>query len=522
MNKFAAFLSKTAYFVSVIFIGFLFFSTIHFTFVHDFITLSEDFLYELPDSRLKNLALLVLLIFLIFIISKIVFIKAETNEKKSRRVLIISLLVSGISFIVLCYWVSISKIAPYWDQANVFNSASDIVKGNYESLKDLYYQMYPQQLGLVFFESAILRIHNDYVIFQYLNAFFIASIIFLSGRLTKEITDSPNAELFVVILNFSFVPFIYYSSFIYGDIFAISASLFIGLLLIKWLKNNKIYYPILMILTSLILVPVRENSLIFLLTVSIVLLVQSIKNKKPLYIIFVISILVLPLLSNKLIKTHYENITGIKFDSEIPSISWIVMGTQGELENSTGVGYYNGYNYYSWYMNDCDKAAAAQYSKDQLNDRIKYFRDNPGYAYSFFRYKILEQWIEPTFDAIYMTVPSYEIKDERVLSMFKTERVTSINSYMNYYLTAAYFLSFVCAVYYFFFDKKYYGLLVSVFFTGIFLFSIIWEAKGRYTLPGFIILLIFSGIGASKLSELISLLRRKLNGKLDKKHNSNS
>lgn len=522
MNRLALTLSKIAYGISALFLSFIFFNTVYYTFTHDFNDLSLANLYETPDSRLRNLLLIILVVVISYLFAQLFFFKAKSEKEKSRRAFIFSVIVALFSLIPLFIWVTKSQIAPYWDQQMIYESALAIKGGDYSSLTGLYYHMYSQQLGLVFFESILLAFVDKYVFFQWLNCIFISLSVFLSARLTHELFGSTSAEVFAVLFNALFIPYVYYASFIYGDVFSLCASLFIGWLTVKWLKNSKILYLFLMLLTASIMVPVRQNTLIFTLTIAIVLIVSAIKNKKYIPLILAVAIIICPIFVNKGIRLYYENKTGDIYNNEIPSINWIVMGMQGDLEEGIGVGYYNGYNYSSWNINGCDTKAAADYSKGQLNSILKDFKNNPRYAYKFFRYKILEQWTEPTFDAIYMTVPSYETDNECISYMYDSTRIYKINSYMNYYLSIAYCFALIFALYLMIKDKDSYGLIIAVFFVGVFLFSIIWEAKGRYVFPGFAILLVFSAGGIAKTHEWISLIRSKIDGRFKKEHNSNS
>ncbi len=532
MKKTAEILSKIAYFIAAAFLGYLAYNTTHYTFTHDFDDYSAAYLYEAPDSRFMNLFMLVVIIAVVLLISKLVFLGCKTDVSKNKRVLIFSGAASVVMFFLLCMWVHHTHIAPFWDQAVTVQAASDFIKGDYSYMfNDFYLTMYPQQLGIIFFESIILRIWDNYQVFQYLNAFFIAGLIFLSGRLSHALFDKAEADFFTVLFTALCAPLFYYVSYVYGDVFSITASFFVGWAIIKWLKGGKILYPILAILTSMIMLPVRQNTIIFLITLAIVLVINAIKNKKGLPLLLAALLLILPSLVNTGIRTFYEkklaaeiqntNTSSVvteyyeekgdfKFDNEIPKINWIVMGMRGDLEDGKGVGYYDGYNYYMWTVLGNSKEAATEYSKEQLALYLQSYREDPVHCYKFFRYKLMEQWLEPTFDCIYMTVSDNGNSWDEVELLYNLDAVLGLNKYMNYYLTAAYFLAFLYAVYTFWHDKEHYDLLVAVFFIGVFLFSIIWEAKGRYTFPGFVTMLLFTGAGLYKLKEVCVLLFKKI------------
>lgn len=526
MKKTTSALVKIAYFIAALMLGWLAYNTAHYTFTHDFDDLSSAFLYECPDSRVKNLLVLILAFVALFVLAKIFFIKADTHQKKNKRVLILSFVLSALFFVLACIWVSKTYIAPFWDQAYIIEAAGEFMNGNFTKMSEIYLKMYPQQLGLIFFESLFLRIWNFYGIFQYMNAFFVAVIIVVMGRLSHEIFDNPTTDFYVTLFTAFCAPLFYYVSYIYGDVFSLMSCLIICFLFIKWVKTKKVVYCFISIATAIIMVPIRENSLIFILALIIATLIFAIRDKKPVMMVFAVLMLVLPLLSTKGIKLYYEAKSGVTLDNEIPSINWVVMGMQGTLEEGTGVGYYNGYNYYSWNMNDMNKEKATAYSKEVMADFFEQYKADPVYAYKFYRYKIFEQWLEPTFDCVYMTVSEESQATEKTEFLYSKDRVVSLNSYMNYYLTIIYVFAFVSVIFAFFKDTDYYGLILYVFFIGQFLFSIIWEAKGRYTLPGFVFLLLIATCGLAKTTDLanksFTKIRSLSNGKSDKELNSNS
>lgn len=513
MKKTASFLSKTAYFIAALILGWLAYNTTHYTFTHDFDDLSAAFLYECPDSRIKNLLVVFLALAALFLLAKLFFIKANSSEDKNKRVFIFSLVLSAIFSILACIWVSKTYIEPFWDQAYIVEAAQDFISGNFTKMSEIYLKMYPQQLGLIFFESLFLRIWNFYGIFQYMNAFFVAVLIVLMGRLSHEIFDNPSIDLFVTVFTAFFAPLFYYVSYIYGDVFSLMGCVLICLLFTKWVKTKKLVFPIISVLAATIIVPIRENALIFLIALVIATFIFALRNRKPLMLVFAVLVLILPMLSTKGIKLYYEKQSGVTLDNEIPSINWIVMGMRGTLEDGKGVGYYDGYNYYTWNMNNMNKKEASDYSKKVMAEFFEQYKEDPVHAYKFYRYKVFEQWLEPTFDCVYMTVSDKPVATEVTAPLYMRDRVVLLNSYLNYFLTIIYVFAFIFVIFAFFKDTDYLGLIISIFFIGQFLFSIIWEAKGRYTLPGFVFLLILAAAGVGETINLISAKLLKGKGK---------
>ena len=163
MKKAALVLTKIAYVIGAVFLLILAYNTAHYTFSYNLADLEDSGVYECPDSRGINLIVIVLAFLAAFAVSKLIFIKAADKEKKEKRAFIFSACVSAVMFVLMCLWVGNTHIPPYWDQAYVYQAASEFITGDYGFMKNyIYLTMYPHQLGLIFFESLFLRIWNDY------------------------------------------------------------------------------------------------------------------------------------------------------------------------------------------------------------------------------------------------------------------------------------------------------------------------------------------------------------------------
>ena len=164
------------------------------------------------------------------------------------------------------------------------------------------------------------------------------------------------------------------------------------------------------------------------------------------------------------------------------------------------MGYYNGYNYASWNLNGSTKKQATEFSKGVLAERLDEFKADPKMTVKFFRYKALEQWNEPLFESAHMTVvpEGYESEyaNNHIYSLFYSSKFLSVVRYaMNRYMFFVYLFAFIYICRLIVKDEAPYSMLLTVAFTGGFLFSLIWEAKGRYVFPFFALLLPVAAIG---------------------------
>ena len=498
MRKVINFLTKAVYVIAGIILLYLSYNSMHYTFMPMFRSGSSD-VCEGPDSRLRSLIFVLLAFLCVFLISKLLFIGTRTKKQRANRVKGFLVLDIVLTAAFLFMYVKNTHIAPYWDQAQVLNDAKAFLAGDFSDMANTYLHKFPQQLGLIFWEIPFLFIWNDFMVFQYLNAIFILLTIYVSYLLVRELFADELVEFLTIVAVTLFLPIHVYVNFIYGDLPSIMGCLFIALMLAKWCKTDKGNYLVVAIIASCVFTLVRENVLIFLIASAITITLTAIKKRRYMAILAAFCIIILPILSSKGVLKLFEYKSGEIIDNPIPSVSWIAMGLQGDPETSTGVGYYNGYNEATWWYQGATTQAASDFVTAEMKERIDYMASNPSFAYKFFRYKVLEQWIEPSFDSLYMTITNYEEAGKWAVDFYSGDYPEKMLSFMNVYLTLAYFYAFIYMIYAFKKEVTPEKLVLVIAFIGGFLFSILWEAKGRYAMPYFVFMIPISvtGLGMS-------------------------
>ncbi|MCQ2519368.1 MAG: glycosyltransferase family 39 protein [Lachnospiraceae bacterium] len=504
MKKTSLILSKIIFGISAVILLYLTLNAFHYSFYMNLYYYEGiSWIAEGPDSRLKNILAVLAGFILLFLLSKLLFLGSKNKENKNHRVLILAIVFCAVILAGLIYFVTKTHISVECDQLEVFNLASMLAKGDYSEVGNYYFQMYPQQLGLAFFESIFLHFTSDPLIFQILNAIFISASVFFIYRLSHELFASPEISFFTLMLIVVNFPFYYYTSFVYGDVFMIFASLFISWAAIKYFKTGKLLYPILLMVASVIMIPVRKNSLVFLLALAIVMILKSLHVKKLAPVILAILVIILPLLFNKAIIKGYETKGETTIDNEMPAINWIAMGLYDAVNPGYSVGVYNMYNELTYFNAGRNTEASKEASKAFIEERLDYFKKNPEACRKFFRFKTLEQWTEPTFSSIDSTVGDHKYCWEEVKFSYDFHTLDRMSRLMNYVQAIAYFFSFIYMLFAIVSEKEIGSVLPVLAFVGGFLFSLIWEASGRYTYPYFIILLPIAAAGIGKTWKLL-------------------
>lgn len=497
MKKLTDILSKIALSIAAIILLFMAFQSVRFSFHTDIFTFT-DYKITVKDSPILVILFSVIFIAVLIGLSKLAFIKCPDKQSRHKRLLIISIALCSVIFVLLLLYVLNTLIPQYWDQKRVYHYAQFYNEKNYKELNVGYLKTNPHQVGMIFFESILLRIINHYGFLQAINAFITAAIVFLISRLSYEISDNEEASLFALLIASGCLPLFYFSSVVYGDIYQILTSLLISYLIILFIKRNKTAYLIGAFLIATISVPIKKNSYIFLIAFLIFYLLQIINIKKYLLLVLAPLIIVLPFLSSKAILTHVEKKSGVSFtpEQEISSLSWLFMGLIGDPYGDTGVGYFTGYEF------------SPEEAKIEVANRIKEFTANPGYAADFFKIKIYEQWLDPMFNSRQYTEG---VEDNKIIQVVYGDNfLIKVRSYMNIHLSVVYVLALIYVICAIIKEKTPLSMILVIGFLGGFFFTLVWEASARYAFPYFLLLLPMTGSGLTGICSLMKSTLQKI------------
>ena len=253
---------------------------------------------------------------------------------------------------------------------------------------------------------------------------------------------------------------------------------------------------------------VRSNSLIFVIAVAVCVVAYIFTRKKPLLLIYVVTIVTLCAVLNSSVIRFYELRSGREINDGMPAICHVVMGLQ---EGPMGNGYYNGYNF-DTYVNRAgyDKDLAYELASADLDARIKEFKANPGYALKFFMTKIGSQWLSSDFDCYHFTCGAYYERWGIVESLFSGRLYKVTRFFMDKYSFVVYALAAVGVIGLFRRGRsgKVPEIPVLVYILplaliGGFIFHTVWEGAGRYVLPYFVYLMPFAGKGMANAYDTI-------------------
>lgn len=440
------------------------------------------------DSILRNLGFLLAVAAIVYAIRKLM------DRFRIERVRGITVAVSVIVCGILFYVIPQVATVPQADQEQVYWGTRWMVEGDYGAIKDyFYFGIYPFQLSLCrlqayLFEFFRWNIAESYVMMQYVNAVLVALTFFANACIARELFVSAKAEIMCLLCELLFLPMFLYTFFQYGDpigvCFSVLAVYFVLLALRK--EHRRAWTPYLcwaLAAFSLFLICVAREFLIIVgIAIVIIAMLLCLREKKLLPFILACICVLAALGWHKLWNLQIEKQTGVDFAAGEPLILPLVMGFQGGTEVADNPGAYNGFNWVTYFDNDGDVALCREAAWDALGQRFGEWADQPMSMVQFFKSKMLNQWMEPSFKAFSVT-NLMENPRIWVNNLWYGDTFQSAYSFLDGYQSVLYLFLLGYFLLLFGKDREERDYLIGLAVIGGFLFSFIWESSGRYCYP---------------------------------------
>ncbi len=202
------------------------------------------------------------------------------------------------------------------------------------------------------------------------------------------------------------------------------------------------------------------------------------------------------------LRALYEERSGVSLNEGAPMVLYVAMGMQ---KGEGAPGWSNGYILHAyWGASEFDGEMASAMAMEDIRASVSGFRSAPLYAAEFYREKFTSQWNDPTYECFAMTHINGWERCGIVNSMYVGKLHALMTWFMNQYQSLIFAGVFLWIVFQYWREKPLENqvLLVTVF--GGFLFHMLWEAKGRYILPYFVMMLPMAAVGLAELTERVS------------------
>lgn len=462
----------------------------------------KEHIYYLPDNIWSNLIYLTGAIVAGSLLSQVGFVRKLMDRVNGNDRLFCALR-RGMLFAMLAaasIWVLSTQYIPGADQFSVQAIAASFADGDYQPTDYLnYLRAYPGQLGLVFFSTMLAKVfgNQNYIVFQLLNAGALTLFYREISELWRELGARNSVLLFAQALGFLFFPPILYCSFVYGNLLGLFLSVAAIRQEILFFRKGGLLRGAAAVLGILAAMIMKQNYMIFAIGM-LIYGFRCLDWKRPAQSAVLLMIASTMFCSTAIPRTLTRIESGVEPSKGMSSLAWIAMGLQ---DGPRAPGWYNSFNWNSFFSNEQDKALQADAAKESIRESLEGFRkDEPG-AVKFFTQKIASQWNEPTFQSFWIV----QIRKPGVDRAKWAKDFASIVSYDRWawrlnilellllFGAAAYCALCVGK------DTDPAELLCAMIFAGGFLFHLFWEGKGQYTISYFVLLLPYSAMGFSAL-----------------------
>ena len=473
------------------------------------------------DNPLRGLFFLA--VFLL-IASGIVRLLFQVSPSPAKILLILTLLwCAALGGLLIVYGRSV----PAADALSVYSIAESLGAGDTSVIHptDSYLSYYPQQIGLVSFYEGLIRLWNllpfqvpAYHFIKCIYVCLLCVILVFQKRTVHLLWQNDHADCLYLVLAGADLPFIMYSSFVYGEIPSFAAASVGYYYLLRLLKRlpaapapdtpgqgidqKRLPDALLTVLALSASVMLRKNNLILLIAALIILFLETVKNRRGGLLLLGLCIAVCGAGILPAVQKGYELRAGNELRTGVTASSYLAMGMQ---ESSRGKGWYNGFNFTVYQEAGMDSLTADAVSKAAIRDRLQYFKEHPAYAADFYLQKHLSQWADGTYASRQATLATYGGRNSFFRSLYEGPLSRFYIGYCNVWQNALYLGTLGC---FFLLEKERRQkgsappLFLYLGFTAVlggFLFHILWEANSRYIFLYSLLLLPYAARGLCPL-----------------------
>ena len=449
---------------------------------------------------------------LILAVSGVLFAILYFSHNWMMKIKWFDIIAIGFGGIFSLVTVLIVRAMAICDGVALSDIAVAFMQNSYETFDQGEYMFnYSFQIGMAALLEVIYRLFGveNYLVFQIINVIAIIIFLWILNRITWELFEDEKIRRLESAFSIGMLPLYLFSTFVYGDVIGWAFGISAVYLVIRYLKANRWQcLPCAGILFSAGVI-VKTNINILVVAAAIALMLHAIYNTRYVALIWTVFFVIVSQLGVYGVQAIYVHRAGLQeYPGGIPKIAWVAMSMQETDEGGYACGWYNGYNWDVYRVNNYDREAATQASLKNLGQSLYKLAHEQRYAVNFFYKKFSSQWNAPTFQAMISNEwgMRHTNNTSRLAHFFVYERGRDIlYEIMNIY----HFFVFLCTAVFFILRRKRWSLpgayyILNIF--GGFLFHMIWEAQSRYVLGYFILMLPLAACGCSNLIDIVNTL----------------
>ncbi|RHQ20332.1 hypothetical protein DW970_03865 [Clostridium sp. AM48-13] len=456
------------------------------------------------------------------------------------------------------FWI---LLVPSWggsDSHQCMASAQGLLQGDFSAWEPVAYSYgtaegplgyaytYPSQNGLILYMAVLAFFWRcgvcSFPDFKY-------RIFYSGNRELQRMTVWGNERCSLLLWMACCLPFSFYILFVYGTMPGFGLSCLAMERLVRYVEEGRgrdFWIGAAAVAAAVIL---KSNYEIVLVALFLYLASSGVFRRKARLLVAAVLLITVYVIGNRGIQTGISSVTGRTVSDGAPMIAWVQMGLE---ESKRGPGWYNGYQVKLFQKADGDADLAAAWAQADLRRTISDMAEEPAKAADFFVRKIESIWAEPTFQSLWIQEvgntswaegsPPWELfKEEGGLNRLYVFAANLVQTFV-YAMACVWVIAGMSAkgsrskhvlmnrtwekrieaekaektvkavkkqgmetVW----ERQERGetdrwgmLLPGIVFIGGFLFHLVWEAKGQYSVVYFMLLLPYAYLGMERVADV--------------------
>lgn len=342
-----------------------------------------------------NLIITLLIFFILYFLIKKNFFNVD--EKKQ----LITFLI--FSFVIGMIWIFINDpvIKEMGDSYNCYDRAKAIASGDFSPLGyKTYINMYPNNLGFITYLILLIKIfgpESTLYIARIINlAMVIIGYMSLYGITKLQFKNNRLINCTLIYLCWFSMQFVFYAFMIYGNCISYSLALFSVYLLLKYFSINKAKYLVFSIITIILAIAIKNNSIIILIAEIIYLILYIFKNKNWAIIIAIILMIIGSWASTTGLQKFWGKFGEVDYSAtKLPTICWIAYGLNYDETKPGSYTYeFEDFHFQNGFVQEYTALNAKAFIRGSLNA----FKERPSLMIRFYGQKFLTAWCDPQYD----------------------------------------------------------------------------------------------------------------------------
>ncbi|MCM1186666.1 MAG: hypothetical protein NC251_09075 [Lachnoclostridium sp.] len=408
--------------------------------------------------------------------------------------------------VFLGVWTMNTRFWYFGDMEKIYQNAGMLLAGDYSGWQPGgYLYMWPHQNGMVLFVAFLLKffsVDQSFLIFYGINILFYVIAVLAVAYSLRMLYPEKETHCIQTIMLICYLPYAFFCMILYGDVIGFSWGCLAIAAMLSYTRNHKAVRLFGSGVCMIFAIISKRNEMIVLAGLCILLFFDwlSAGKERGKRAFLAAVCLAAVLLGIRLPDIAIGQISGNRPEG---NSMWanIAMGLQEAEDGAPG--WYNCYEENVFAENNYDTQKTGEEAKSSVKESLVKFAENPAYAWRFFNLKLASEWNNPTFECFH--IQNWRNTGLELSSLVKS----AINDGGKINILLIYIFDMIQSVLLFGVlmyliaadkaDLK--QLLFVILFLGGFLFFAVWEAKCRYTVPFFFLLIPYAFLGYRGLVE---------------------